>query len=107
MTYDLIGPGGGLLEVTVDGVKKEIERFDGFCTYWRIASTVLAEGLDPEKEHEILVKVKELKWKKEILFEQNRKYMEESPRKYEEHEWYVGALFILGEGGELIPVGNE
>ena len=35
------------------------------------------------------------------------KYMEESPRKYEEHEWYVGALFILGEGGELIPVGNE
>lgn len=107
VTYDLIGPGGGLLEVTVDGVKKEIERFDGFCTYWRIASTVLAEGLDPEKEHEILVKVKELKWKKEILFEQNRKYMEESPRKYEEHEWYVGALFILGEGGELIPVGNE
>lgn len=103
VTYDLIGPGGCILEVTVDGVKKEIKRFDGFCTYWRIASTVLAEGLDPQKEHQVSVRVKELKGKKDILFEQNRKYMEESPIKFDSHEWYVGALFIQGEGGEYIP----
>lgn len=104
VTYDLIGPGGCLLEVTVDGVKKEIERFDGYCTYWRIASTVLAEGLDPQKEHQAFIRVKELKGKKAILFEQNRKYMEESPAKFNSHEWYVGALFIEGEGGRYIPV---
>lgn len=102
ITYDLIGPGGCILEVTVDGVKKEIERFDGFCTYWRIASTVLAEGLDPNKEHQAFIRVKELKGKKDILFEHNRRYMEEAPAKYDSHEWYVGALFIRGEGGRYI-----
>lgn len=102
IAYDLIGPGGCQLEVTVDGVEKEINRFDGYCTYWRIASVILAEGLDPAKVHQVSVRVKALEGKKEILFERNRNDLFENPSKYSKNEWYVGNFFILGKGGKLI-----
>ena len=57
--YDLLGPNGGQVFVTVDGVKKEkpIVRFDSYCTYHRLATLFLASGLDPAKEHTITVEI--------------------------------------------------
>lgn len=102
IAYDLIGPGGCKLVVTVDGVSKEINRFDGYCTYWRIASVVLAEGLDPETVHDISIEVKKLDEKNLILFETNRKDYESNPSKYQQCEWYVGNFFLTGKNSTLI-----
>jgi lysophospholipase L1-like esterase len=57
--YDLLGPDGGQVIVTVDGVTREkpVARFDSYCTYHRIATLGLASGLDPEAVHTVTVEV--------------------------------------------------
>lgn len=51
--YDLLGPDGGQVVVTVDGRTRErpVPRFDSYCTYHRIATLGLAEGLDGSQVH--------------------------------------------------------
>lgn len=57
--YDLVGPNGGQVIVTVDGKSssKPIPRFDQHCTYHRIATLGLANDLDPNKVHEVTVEI--------------------------------------------------
>ena len=57
--YDLVGPDGGQAIVTVDGVTQEqpIPRFDGFCTYWRLATLPIADNLDPETVHTVTITI--------------------------------------------------
>lgn len=102
VAYDLLGPGSCKLKVTVDGTSKEITRFDGYCTYWRIGSVVLAEGLDPNVVHNISIEVEKLDDKKTILFEGNKADVESNPAKYQESAWFVGNFFLTGKNSELI-----
>ena len=99
--YDLIGPDCGKLEVTVDGKTSPRQRFDGYCTYSRLATTMLASDLDESAVHEIRIRVLSEKLEKDkILFEKNRADFEKSPAKYEPINWYAGAIFLIGE---LVP----
>ncbi len=55
MIYDLLGPDGGQVWITVDGkrAKHPSPRFDGYCTYHRIASLGVFGGEDGVHEVEI------------------------------------------------------
>jgi hypothetical protein len=57
--YDLLGPDGGQVMVTVDGKlsAKPVPRFDSYCTYHRIATLTLAQGLDSSQVHTVSVEV--------------------------------------------------
>ena len=57
--YDLLGPDGGQLLITVDGKQrpKLTPRFDSYCTYHRIATLELAQNLDPDKVHTVTVEI--------------------------------------------------
>lgn len=57
--YDLLGPDGGQVIVTVDRKtgSKPIPRFDSYCTYHRIATLGVASGLDPEQTHSVILEI--------------------------------------------------
>ena len=94
--YDLLGPGGARLLVNVDGKKHTVDRFDGYCTYWRLGLVVFAENLDPDKWHSVKIEVaKEFPNKKEILFDSNKKDYEKNPAKYSGMDWYLGNFFVI------------
>jgi len=48
--YDLLGPNGGQVIVTIDGNTnpKPVPRFDSYCTYHRLATLRLAEDMNDE-----------------------------------------------------------
>lgn len=95
--YDLIGPGGGTVEVRVDDrPAKQLARMDGYCTYWRIATLPL--GLPPAGEHDVAITLTaDPPQKNEILFERNRSDREKHPEKYAPNQWYASAVLIVGE----------
>lgn len=57
--YDLLGPDGGQVIVTVDGKTgdKPVPRFDSYCTYHRIATLGIASGLDPSETHTVILEI--------------------------------------------------
>lgn len=57
--YDLLGPDGGQVIITVDGktAPKPVPRFDSYCTYHRIATLSLAEGTAPQETHTITIEI--------------------------------------------------
>ena len=99
--YDILGPDGGRLEITVDGLVTTSNRIDGYCTYWRLARLNVCAGLAPDVIHDVTIRVlpDELD-KGEILFEENRPDLKKDPTKYAGLAWYAGAVFIVGDGVE-------
>ncbi|MDO5307883.1 MAG: SGNH/GDSL hydrolase family protein [Planctomycetia bacterium] len=57
--YDVLGPNGGQVKITVDGQEQTDlrPRFDHYCTYWRVAVLYLASGLDPRQIHIVTVEI--------------------------------------------------
>lgn len=99
--YDLLGPDCGKIEITVDGTTAERTRFDSYCSYHRLATTLLAKELDPEAIHEVSIRVSGNPVEKQkILSEKNREDLAKNPAKYEPTVWYTGAVFLVGE---LVP----
>jgi hypothetical protein len=95
--YDIIGPDGAMLEITVDGKSSRAARFDGYCTYHRLSTLSIADNM-PDTVHEVSIKVLADKPDKAgILFDRNKADLEKSPAKYEPTLWYAGAIFIVGE----------
>ncbi|WP_240772826.1 SGNH/GDSL hydrolase family protein [Phragmitibacter flavus] len=96
--YDLVGPDGGQLNITVDGeLKKPVNRIDAHCTYDRLSSfrvlTAPEGGL-----HKIKIQLSaSAPDKKNILFERNRPDLEANPAKYANNHWYLGGLLLIGE----------
>jgi len=96
VSYDIIGPEGCALDVTVDGKTHRVNRFDGYCTYWRIHSYVLASGLEKDKVHQVTIKITDENLdKKVILFERNRGDFMNNPNKYKPVVWYLNQIFTL------------
>lgn len=96
--YDLVGPDGGQLEVTVDALSpKKLARIDAHCTYHRLATSLLLTGA-PEGRHHVKAQLlAEAPDKRKILFPKNVPDMEKNPAKYQDNVWYLGGLLLLGD----------
>ena len=97
MLYDLYGPDTPYYEIEVDGQTRELLRFDGYCTYHRLALCGIADKL-PDTVHTVKITVlpKEID-RREILFERNRADFDKNPEKYAPLNGYAGQLFLVGE----------
>lgn len=96
VSYDIISPEGCRLEITVDGKKFYVNRFDGYCTYSRYHFKELISGLDSNVEHYVQIKViDEGLDKKNLLFERNRKDFYDNPMKYKKVCWLLNSIFVI------------
>ncbi len=101
--YDLLGPDGGQVVVTVDGKtnSKPTPRFDSYCTYYRLATLGLADGLDLNTVHTICVEIhSEQPDRKSISFRLKDPEKELAEPKYQGTNVWFGKLMILGD---LVP----
>lgn len=100
--YDLVGPDGGQLKVTLDGGEEKIvPRFDSYCTYHRLSKIQVGSGLDATEVHTVSVTLDEKgPDKRSILFDKNRPDFDKDPAKYAPNLWNVGAIMLIGEAVE-------
>ncbi|MBR5626816.1 MAG: SGNH/GDSL hydrolase family protein, partial [Thermoguttaceae bacterium] len=98
--YDILGPDGGQVNVTIDGKKngKPIPRFDSYCTYWRLATLSLADGLDPNSVHEIHVEIDaEQPDRSPVAFRLQNPEKELAEPKYQGHNVWFGPILVIGD----------
>jgi lysophospholipase L1-like esterase len=94
--YDLMGPDGGQVFWTVDGKPGGPRpRFDHYCTYHRLASLRLGEGLD-DKEHAVTVEIDPKQPDRSSVLDKVRSQPGFDPKKYEGTKVWVGSLMMLG-----------
>jgi hypothetical protein len=94
--YDLLGPDCGQVTVKVDdGMPVTKPRFDSYCTYHRLATLTIAEGL-PNGLHRVEVTIHpDQPDKAKILSQRNEKM--DDPKRFDGTAWYAGAIMLIGE----------
>lgn len=98
--YDLMGPDAGQVVVTVDGKSGPPRpRFDKHCTYHRLASLSLAEGL-PDGVHAVSVEIHPEQPDRSAVVDDEKSKPGFDPKKYDGTAIRVGSLMLLGE---LVP----
>lgn len=97
--YDLLGPDGGQVRVTLDERAPEIRpRFDAYCTYHRLNTLLIGTEL-ADTVHTVKIELlAESPDKAKILAQRNQKI--EDPAKYAGLRFHPGAILLVGE---LIP----
>jgi lysophospholipase L1-like esterase len=94
--YDLLGPDCGQVTIAVDDRSPVVTpRFDAFCTYHRLATLSVAEGL-PESVHSVKITIHpEQPDKAKILSERHEKM--DDPKRFNGTAWYAGGILLNGE----------
>ena len=97
--YDIIGPAGGMVAVTLDGkAQKPVQRIDAYCTYSRLASFVVGTDL-PEGVHAVRLELLADPIDKAAVLAKNKNKIDK-PARFAPLNFYPGALLIQGE---LVP----
>jgi len=96
LIYDLLGPDSGQVIVRVDEKPMKITpRFDAYCTYHRLATLAVAEGL-PWGEHRVHLEIHpDQPDKARILSKRKQKI--DDPKRFDDTAWYAGAILLIGE----------
>jgi lysophospholipase L1-like esterase len=104
LLYDLLGPDGGQAIITVDGKRRDkpVKRFDGFCTYHRIATLSIADNLDPDKVHKVEIEIHPDQPDRAIVTNREKSKKHFNPKKYDGTAMRVGGVMVLGDivGGQ-------
>ena len=98
--YDLLGPDGGQVTVTVDGKTRDkpVPRFDSYCTYHRIATLSVAEGADPNEVHTVVIEVHpEQPDRQPVAFRLKNPEEELRSPKYQGTNFRAAQILVLGE----------
>lgn len=96
--YDLIGPDGANVRVTVDGkVSGPRPLFDSYCSYWRLAVLGLADGLDPQKVHEATVEILPEQPDRSSVTNREKDKPGYDPKKYDGTKAWFGSIMLIGE----------
>jgi len=94
--YDLLGPDCGQVTIEVDGTIPVVTpRFDAFCTYHRLATLSVAEGLTNDVHTAKITLHPEQPDKVKILSQRNEKM--DDPKRFDGTAWYAGALLVIGD----------
>lgn len=93
--YDLLGPDSGQVIVRVDDQPGVIRpRFDAYCTYHRLATLTVAEGL-PDGLHTVELEIHPDQPDKAAILAQRNQTIDD-PARYDGTTWYVGSILVLG-----------
>ncbi len=94
--YDLVGPDCAQLAIAVDDRPPVVMlRFDAYCTYHRLATLSIAEGL-PEGVHSVKITIHPEQPDKARILSQRQEKMD-NPKRFDGTTWYAGAILLLGE----------
>ncbi|MCX7047795.1 MAG: GDSL-type esterase/lipase family protein [Candidatus Sumerlaeota bacterium] len=94
--YDLLGPDCGQVIVKVDDQPaKIVPRFDAYCTYHRLATLGVADGL-PEGVHTVKLEIHPDQPDKAKILKQNNNKIDD-PKRFDGTTWYAGAVLLLGD----------
>ena len=94
--YDLLGPDCGQVTIAVDDQKPALKpRFDAYCTYHRLATLSVGEGLE-DTAHTVKITIHpEQPDKARILNQRGEKI--DDPKRFDGTAWYAGALLMIGD----------
>ena len=94
--YDLVGPDCGQVTIALDGGPPVVKaRFDAYCTYHRLATLSVGEGL-PETTHTVKLTIHpDQPDKAKILSERGEKI--DDPKRFDGTVWYAGAILLVGD----------
>ncbi len=95
--YDLLGPDGGQVMITVDGkARGPVPRFDRYCTYHRIATLGLARGLE-DKVHTVKVEIHPEQPDRSSVLNRVKGQKGFDPAKYDGTKLRVAGVMVVGE----------
>lgn len=94
--YDVIGPDGGQVLVTLDDQPaKLVPRIDAYCTYHRLSTLLLGSDL-PDTVHTVKIEISpEVPDKAKILAKNGNTI--DDPKRFEGTAFYPGAILLVGE----------
>src|SRR5229473_1136109 len=93
--YDLVGPDCGQLTIAVDDRPPVVTpRFNAYCTYHRLSTLSVAEGL-PEGVHSVKITIHPEQPDKATILGQRHEKMD-NPKRFDGTAWYAGATLLLG-----------
>ncbi len=101
--YDLLGPDGGQVTITVDGKPgaKPVPRFDSYCTYHRIATLGVVAGGDMDSVHEVTVEIHpEQPDRQSVAFRLKDPANELKAPKFQGTRVWMSQLMLLGDLAE-------
>jgi lysophospholipase L1-like esterase len=94
--YDLVGPDCGQVRVSVDGGPETVRpRFDAYCTYHRLATLTVAQGLS-NTTHTVKVTIHPDQPDKAAILAQRHERIDQ-PERFNDRAWYAGAVLLVGE----------
>jgi hypothetical protein len=94
--YDVLGPDCGQVTVSVDDRPPVLApRFDAYCTYHRLATLCVAEGL-PDTVHTVKITLHPEQPNKAAILSQRREKIDD-PKRFDGTAWYAGAVLVIGE----------
>ena len=97
--YDVVGPAGGKVAVTLDGgAPKIMTRFDAYCTYARLSTFTVGTKL-PDAVHAVRLELLPDAFDKAAILAQ-RKETIDKPERFADRHFFPGGLLIVGE---LVP----
>jgi hypothetical protein len=97
--YDIVGPSGGVVAVTLDGqAQKPVQRIDAYCTYPRLANFIVGTDL-PEGVHAVRLELLADPIDKAAVLAKNKNKIDR-PERFAPLEFYPGGMLIVGE---LVP----
>ncbi|NLO72934.1 MAG: SGNH/GDSL hydrolase family protein [candidate division WS1 bacterium] len=95
--YDLIGPTGALVNLTLDGeALKPVPRFDWYGNWYRLAPMTIAMDL-PEAVHEVTLTIDEKQPDRRVVTNRFKDDPDFDPKKYDGTDLWVAGLLIVGE----------
>jgi hypothetical protein len=94
--YDLVGPDCGQLRVRVDEGPEQVRpRFDAYCTYHRLATLMVAQGLS-NTVHSVRITIDANQPDKAAILAQRQERIDD-PKRYDDRAWYAGAILLVGD----------
>ena len=94
--YDIIGPDGGQVTVTVDDQPARIvPRFDAYCVYHRLATLMIGTEL-PDAIHTVKIEIHPDQPDKATILSKNGNKIDK-PERFDDTAFYPGAILLVGE----------
>jgi hypothetical protein len=95
--YDLVGPDGAQVMITVDGqTRGPVPRFDSYCSYHRLATLPIADGL-PDAVHAVTVEIHPDQPDRRSVTDVERGKPGFDPKRYDGTVLRVGSIMLIGE----------
>lgn len=94
--YDLVGPDGALVKITLDHQTWTAPRFDRFCSYHRLATLNIGDGL-ADTEHTVSVEILPEQPDRSSVIDQEKLKPDFNPKKYDGTALRVGGVMVVGK----------